>query len=336
MADNIKIPGLGEQSKKVVYAVAAGGVIIGGIAYYRAHHAAGSAASGSNIDPATGYVAGSAQDTAALAASDSIDPQTGFAYGSAADTGALASAPGNNNSGNSSGPPFASNDLWSQAAQAYLSSTVGIDSGQVSQALGAYLTGNQVTSDEQSIIQQAIAAEGLPPVASLNGYPPGIQPMPSPTTQPTQPGTGTGNGSGTGAGSTPTVPTNPATGKPYIQATDTSHYVITTTPQGVSYDIGVGSAAGSVHKLTDAELARDQAAGAKTVSAPPAVAPREGARTTATMTNDYTVVHDTTTGNYYDVTKAGTVHKLTPGELARDLAAGASVKHTNKTPVARK
>ena len=67
------------------------------------------------------------------------------------------------------------NAEWSQAAVSALTAQ-GYSGTQVLTALGAYLTGNQVTQDEkQQVIDPAIAAEGYPPVAGPNGYPPAVK-----------------------------------------------------------------------------------------------------------------------------------------------------------------
>lgn len=66
-----------------------------------------------------------------------------------------------------------SNAQWTLNAEQMLSGIV--DAGALSAALGAYVTGNAVTSDQESLIDQAIAVAGYPPVAGATGYPPGIR-----------------------------------------------------------------------------------------------------------------------------------------------------------------
>ena len=96
----------------------------------------------------------------------SMDPATGETYGDEGDFGGSSSGSG--------GPPFLSNAAWSQYAEQYLTATVGEDAGTVSAALGPYIAGGKVTTAQQSIIEQAIAYAGNPPVAGTNGMPPGI------------------------------------------------------------------------------------------------------------------------------------------------------------------
>ena len=114
------------------------------------------------IDPATGYVYGSPEDTAGLATS---------AGSSTADTsGTVAGSVGDQVT---NGPPFTSNAAWSQYAVSVLEQS-GYDPGTLSAELGLYLAGQGVTSSQQTDINAAIAVAGLPPVAGANGKPPAI------------------------------------------------------------------------------------------------------------------------------------------------------------------
>ena len=106
----------------------------------------------------------------------STDPATGETYG---DEQALGS--GSVGYSGDLGEPlvtstseFTNNAEWAQYAQQYLTSTVGSDAGTVSAALGAYIAGSPVTADQQTIIEQAIAFAGYPPVAGSTGYPPSV------------------------------------------------------------------------------------------------------------------------------------------------------------------
>lgn len=96
----------------------------------------------------------------------SMDPSTGATYGAEGNPGTVA---------NTSGPPFTSNAAWSQYAENYLTGTVGLDGATVSSALGAYLSGQQVTPAQKDIIDQAVAIAGNPPVTGAGGYPPSIR-----------------------------------------------------------------------------------------------------------------------------------------------------------------
>lgn len=117
-----------------------------------------------------------------------IDPATGYPYGSPEDAAALAdqngyvSPPANSGGGGSSIPNsnvgYTSNSQWQQAVIETMTNNGTLsDPTAMSAALGKYLTGAYVAPDDatsNSLIQQAIAAEGYPPVAGSNGYPPSI------------------------------------------------------------------------------------------------------------------------------------------------------------------
>lgn len=92
-------------------------------------------------------------------------------------------------------PTFTSNAQWSQFAENYMVGTLGMDAQTVGNALGKYLTGQPVTSDQQSIIQQAIAFAGQPPQAGSGGFPPSINLQASSTGTVTPPSVTTPPGS---------------------------------------------------------------------------------------------------------------------------------------------
>lgn len=95
----------------------------------------------------------------------------------------------------SSTPPYAApsvattNAGWAQAAESYLSGTGGANAVTVGDALGKYITGQSLTANQQSLVEEAIAFEGYPPVPGANNYPPNMHSV----------GT-TGQGGTTGAG----------------------------------------------------------------------------------------------------------------------------------------
>jgi len=181
MAEDVKIPGIGPVKKKTVYIVGAVFIVAVGVYYYRSRNAA------------------AAVDTTATDTTDTtqIDPATGYAYGTVEDQAALASQQQYNSVGSGAGTSdsaplpatptgFTSNAQWTQAAEEYLSETVGLDSTQVQAALGKYITGGAASTAQATIIEQAIAAEGYPPIAGPNGYPPSVRtaaviPTPTPT-----------------------------------------------------------------------------------------------------------------------------------------------------------
>lgn len=161
---DITLPGIGPVKKQTALLMGGGVVLLGGIVYYRSRHAGAaaapaaaddSAADSTDLDPATGYPYGSADDTAALNSYD-------YGYGVSGGSGAAVSTSGG----------YTTNAQWSQAAEEYLTGTVGQDPDAVGNALGKYITGGAVTSDQVAVIQQAIAFAGYPPVAGQNGTPP--------------------------------------------------------------------------------------------------------------------------------------------------------------------
>lgn len=96
---------------------------------------------------------------------------------------------------------FTNNAQWSQAAlQELVDLEPNADAGTIGAALGVYINGQPATSAQRSIIEQAIALEGYPPVGGTNGNPPGIVDVSNGGG-----GTGGGGSGGTGGG-TITVP----------------------------------------------------------------------------------------------------------------------------------
>lgn len=189
---SVTLPAFGTVRKKTAAEVGAGAVVLVlAVWYYRQRKAAAAASStsstssagqvtdgagntcdASQINQATGYCSGSAADLAAQggglgagggAADLSGSGLSGYYYNGA---GAASTAPGPGN--------FADNAEWAQYVLAYLTSSAGGDSGTVSTAIGLYLTGAQVTTDQAAIIDEAIAYGGTPPQAGASGDPPGI------------------------------------------------------------------------------------------------------------------------------------------------------------------
>lgn len=175
MPDDIKLPG-GLHVKKEV-AIVGGVVVIGGVIYYYRKQKAAQAAAAAAAQTA-------ANTTTAAQTGTGIDPVTGYPYGSPEDQAALAAQSYNilptqsGNFGPGYGPPgpggsggFTSNAQWAQAAEQMMGSN-GTDA--TAAALGKYLTGQPISSDQQTLVQEAIAIEGYPPVAGPNGFPPSI------------------------------------------------------------------------------------------------------------------------------------------------------------------
>lgn len=177
----VKLPVFGTVSKKTATFGGLGAVVfVLGIYWYRQHKAATSASSATSsaaatvidpagnvcsaVNPATGYCPGTPEDTAAQEQATGFNPFL--------DSGGAGSA-----LGFTTGTPigtseaFATNAAWAQAAETYLQSN-GADA--TAAALAKYISGQQMTTAQQSIAEEAIAAEGYPPVAGANGYPPSM------------------------------------------------------------------------------------------------------------------------------------------------------------------
>lgn len=178
MPDTVKLPGVGPVKKE--YAIGAGAVLVlaVGVYYYRKNKAAQSSAASAATTAANTTTAGDTGTT--------IDPQTGYPYGSPEDQAALASmsfgqlptftgdfggSGGSGGTGTTGPGGFVDNSQWAQAAEQLMGST---GSDAIAAALGKYLTGQPVTSDQQTMIQQAIAVEGYPPVPGPSGFPPSM------------------------------------------------------------------------------------------------------------------------------------------------------------------
>lgn len=166
---------LGPVPKKTAVIVGGGLVLVGAIVWYRQKQTAeqpDANVAEADINPATGYPYGSAEDAAALAQQ--------AAYVSASPTGTASGGGNTGGSGSSNTPTYASNNAeWSQGVLAYFQDNGIIeDISGMSVALGKYITGAYVTDVEVALIQQAIAVKGQPPTAGASGYPPSLNRTP--------------------------------------------------------------------------------------------------------------------------------------------------------------
>ena len=197
MADTVNL--FGSQVKKG-YVIAGGAVIVIAVGYGWWKNKQQAAQTGSSTPantaaastPAPSYAAGGDPyppdgTTGNTADPNSTDPASGQTYG---DEGQFASGYGALGYGSYDGygggayyPPgvtgsqvtYTSNAQWAQAAEQYLTGTPGANANTVAAALGKYLTGQPVTSDQAAVIDQAIGFTGYPPVQGPDGYPPNIQ-----------------------------------------------------------------------------------------------------------------------------------------------------------------
>lgn len=179
MADQIKI-GNQHYPKMAVFG-GVGLVLIAAVIYYRkkqqaaaanAQQASVTAASTNEIDPATGYAYGSAEDAAALQTQGNYqDPSQNYGYyGYGVSGGSNTQYPYQTNQPGG----FVSNAQWAQYVEGYEENTMGADPTTVGNAIGKYITGQPLTNDTMvSIVQSAIAIGGYPPVSGPNGNPPG-------------------------------------------------------------------------------------------------------------------------------------------------------------------
>src|SRR5215831_8498166 len=168
MADTISTPA-GPLPKKGVIIVLALTAGIVGYAYFR-HRSAAPADTGVPVD-----TTGAAFDP------NAIDPNTGLTYAQEGGVQGQAYQYGYNPYNQGTGTPtpvatqqYADNASWAQAAQDYLVNNAGADPATVSGALGKYITGQPLTVAEQGVVSSAIAFVNYPPVAGVNGQPPGM------------------------------------------------------------------------------------------------------------------------------------------------------------------
>jgi hypothetical protein len=76
----------------------------------------------------------------------------------------------------SGGPPFSSNDLWSNwVIQQMQTLNPNLNVGQLTDALGLYLAGQPVDPGQKTLVLDAEAIGGPPPVAGPGGYPPNVR-----------------------------------------------------------------------------------------------------------------------------------------------------------------
>ena len=178
VTDTIKLPGLGPTPKSTALMLGGGVVLVIGVAWYRSKKTPAPPA------PAT----------------PATDPNATGTDTGAAGTGAGVGGWGGSNWTPTTPTPgaYTTNAAWSQAAEDYLVNTVGSHADVVGNALGRYITGRALTSDQVQIIESAIAFVGYPPVNGPTGHPPAYL---------TVSDGGSGGGGGGGGSGTPAAPT---------------------------------------------------------------------------------------------------------------------------------
>jgi hypothetical protein len=157
---------VGTVPKKAAVLIGGGVLLLVGVMYYRGKKmdsGASTAGASTEINPATGYVYGSPEDAAAMAAQGGY--QTGGSVG------------GGGGGDPIPGTGFVNNAQWVQSTIAGMTNSgIITDASALSVALGKYIAGQPVGSSTtaRSLIEQAIAFNGPPPLAGPNGYPPSI------------------------------------------------------------------------------------------------------------------------------------------------------------------
>jgi hypothetical protein len=188
---DVKIGGQSFKKSHVMIAVAG----VGGVAllYYMRQRNASTTASTTSANASTGvdaagYAIGSPEDLA-------YEAQLNGDYGSSVSgDGSIIGYDSEGNpvygNGGTSGTPvgpgnYTSNAQWAQAFEQQVGSS-GNDA--TAAALGKYLTGQSMTADQVTIVQEAIASQGYPPVSGPSGNPPGFKTsspsLPAPSTKP--------------------------------------------------------------------------------------------------------------------------------------------------------
>lgn len=160
------------------------------------------------IDPATGYVYGTPQDSAGLAGNSAVG-------GTTSGTG-----------GSTVGGQYPDNTAWAQAAINYLVG-IGVDPTAANAAIQQFLASQDLTPQQQADVNQAIQRIGAPP------SPPQPTTPPTPIVNPPSPGT--------------VYATNPPSGATISDKSQTSLTVrwnSTTNAQGYTVSWGTTPAAG--------------------------------------------------------------------------------------------
>lgn len=153
MPDEVHVPKVGKMPKPVI--ISMGVVLVGYLVYHHYTKAATAASTG----PTT-----SDQTTADTSGAGDVTNTAGgpYTYGGYGQSGGYYLNP---SSGSVSS--FLTNAQWSQQAVSDLVND-GYDAATVATALGLFLGGQGLTSDQQNIVRAAIALEGSPPVGSFS------------------------------------------------------------------------------------------------------------------------------------------------------------------------
>jgi hypothetical protein len=117
-------------------------------------------------DPSTGYCPGTPEDTSAQEQLSAGSDDYGLDYG-----GGLGGLNTGNSPVSTGVPVFTDNGSWATYAEQQLGSN---GSDAIAAAIAKYLSGQSVTSAQQTTIEEAIAIANYPPVSGAGGYPPSM------------------------------------------------------------------------------------------------------------------------------------------------------------------
>jgi hypothetical protein len=181
MAGTVKVPGAGRVPKG---AAIAGLVAVGGLIawhYVKKKNAATATPAATPTDqyPPDGTTGNPADPY-------STDPATGATYGDeAAGSGGTFGAFGPGGSGitmgtagttGTGGPPFSSNSAWTNWVITQMTTqNPALNVGALTNALGLYVEGQPVTAAQKTLVDDARAIGGDPPVAGASGFPPSVR-----------------------------------------------------------------------------------------------------------------------------------------------------------------
>jgi hypothetical protein len=148
MAEQVKVPGIGEMKRSYVITGVAGAAAYVTYRWWKAKSSAGAAAAATTADT-TGAAGTDTTGAAATGDGSYTNPATytgGASY----------------NSGTASGSAPQSDEEWTAAVEQDLSN-LGYDPQTVAEALAQYLASQQLSSTQVTIIRMAWAYEGRPP-----------------------------------------------------------------------------------------------------------------------------------------------------------------------------
>ncbi|MFF8495179.1 fibronectin type III domain-containing protein [Streptomyces albidoflavus] len=151
LTGKVDVPGLGSVDKRVVLGIGGLAAVFVGWKWWQARDSAAYDPEAEGIDPGM-------EDPGLL-------PPVAGAVRPGNDYG-LPEGDGSSSGSDSYGFTGKTNSQWTQYAAAQLAQSARWEYTDIAQALGAYLANKALTSDQQSIVQAAIAVAGHPPQGS--------------------------------------------------------------------------------------------------------------------------------------------------------------------------